>query len=271
MKKLLFCFIVLASFWSCQKTQPVTEVPIKIVASSTAPVASLAADFSISDQELKNALEIHDRVMLQILNHEIIPDANGHLASGVATNVISEMNITENVALITDVIAEHEAEYGGLTPVQANTKMLHDSLISSAQFAVLSNIEAFMSTADNESLASFLANCDYAQAQYVTNNPTLSENEKGIINMYLKVCKNSAQLYYSLPNGGENPNRSCAGGSCKKCLKSNIFYIVAGDAAGAIAGIGACLLLPPACIALLPALMAVGSGASILMFCSCCI
>jgi hypothetical protein len=133
---------------------------------------------------------------------------------------------------------------------------------------VFNQIDDYMLVKDLGSYREIALEISNVQKIFIDDNSELSDFDKHQLTSFLLIIDNSAEHYKEHYEGIDLTNSR---ERCGKCLRRNLWQILLGDGVGgAVLGITGCLVFPPACPAIIPVLLAIGSGGVAAVRCPQC-
>jgi hypothetical protein len=207
-------------------------------------------------------LNLHNRIMANVLDGNISSATSADLVNGALDIIEQERGKDyDRDAIVKEAVA-YADNYTGAPTSSLIARYAKEGLISANEREAMDNINGFMGGADQNTLSECLSNLSTAKARYVDNNKSLSACERTGLNNFISICSNSAELYYRYTDGSFQ-GRS----SFWRCIKNNIWKILAEDALGVSYGLKLCAVFPKACPIVIPLMIAAGSGFAIVKYC----
>ncbi len=222
-------------------------------------------NYRISD--IESAFSVHNQVMDEIFGDYIQYTNDYDYIESIISSVESKVNFSFDK---TQKVFMHDMfdNYLKLNPKDMIDKFVANGMMTIHSAKVLQVINEYMMSKDLVSYSNIHLEIEKVKFNFVENNNTLSEFDRYQLVTFLETVKNSAKHYQNLYDDSlEMESRN----NCGRCIKENLWQILLGDGVGgAVLGITGCLVFPPACPALIPALIAIGSGGVLAVRCPHC-
>lgn len=218
--------------------------------------------------DLSDDLKVHNEVMDEVFNNEISFTDDESYISAIISSVESKTNETldeEQKSFVHDTFNKYlKVE----TPEMIN-KFVQDGMMSFKAANAFMKIDNHMLSKELATYREIAEELAFVQKEFIDANNELSAFDKHQLTVFLEIVDNSANHYQDQYQYEENSLMSRE--SCRKCIRKKLWQILLADGVGgAVLGVAACIVFPPACPAIIPALIAVGSGAAVLDRCPQC-
>lgn len=216
---------------------------------------------------LTNSLQIHNQVMDEIFGEEIEYTNDNEYVSAIIQSVEDKTRTYFNEE---QKVFMHDMfnTYLKLDTKSMISKFETDGMISKKAAEVFNQIDDYMLSKELETYREIAFEIENVQKRFIDENAELSDFDKHQLTSFLLIVDNSAEHYKESYEGVDLTNSR---ESCGKCLKRNLWQILLGDGVGgAVLGITGCLVFPPACPAIIPTLLVIGSGGVAALRCPQC-
>ncbi len=261
MKKVILSAFALSMIvmFSCEKEKVVTSEKNRMAMNSTEKEVFKYS--SPEEYDLSFAFKTHNQIMDNLLNDEY----NDLSQAGYVNSVIETIELKSNSVFSNDekefIHMMNENFIDASVPNMVKLSIEKGYMTDEASKVML-EIDNHMQTVSYNNYDDAKRDLDYLQTEFVDKNITLSNSDKNQLTVLIKTMDNSAYHYkdfYTLDTRGK--------GKCGKCIRNHIGGILLADGVGALGGLVSCLIFPASCVALIPALMAVGSGGAMISVC----
>ena len=260
MKKLILRGLILAiagiTIVGCNKEKITTNNENDVVISNENKVFEYSTP---QEYDLQFAFKTHNQIMDNLLNGEYDNLNNDGFVNSVISTIETKGNTTFSFEEKEFIHNMNENFIDVSTSVMVDLS-IENGYMSSEAGEIFLDIDSHMQTVAYNNYDDAKRDIDYLQTEFVDKNMNLTLSDKNLLSVLIKTMDNSAYHYKELYT---QDNR----GKCSKCIKKNIGFILLADGIGAVQGLVGCLIFPPSCAILIPALMAVGSGGAMIAKC----
>lgn len=211
------------------------------------------------EYDLQFAFKTHNQIMDNLLNGEYDDLSNIGFVNSVINTVETKSNTTFSLEE-KEFIHNMNENFINVSTSDMVDLSIEKGYMSSQVGKTIMDIDGHMQTVEYNNYDDAKRDLEYLQSSFIDKNVDLTTSDKNLLTVLVKTMDNSAKHYENLYKLDER-------GKCGKCIRNNIGNILLADGVGSVQGLVGCLIFPPSCAVLIPALMAVGSGGAMIAKC----